>query len=320
MSRVRILADMILQHPKYVSLNQQRTDEVAQILSDFKLELPRWDFAPLYPQSDDFEEMCKFYLIFNSINYCYFDEDGKRFEDGKMRGSTLAATRLTKHWEDIQRPEFLSNVDENYLLSELFRAEGPISLVKQRTEALREVGRFLNQHSDTTNLFEKLFRKYKSNAYHISQALPNHLPTWRDPFFKRSQLFVGMVYGRFQDWKDLPITEDSLDDLTVFADYRIPETLIRMGIMIPSASLLTRIHRREPIASGSRKELEIRAATIMGTDGLTDALDELNPDRKINILHSDFLLWSAGRNLKDAPKGLFVQDHITHHYTMTTDY
>lgn len=278
----------------------------------------------MYPQSDDFEEMCQFYLTFNAINYCYFDEDGKRFQNGKLSGSTLAATRLTEHWEDIKRPEFLSNVDENYLLGELFRAEGPISMVKQRTKALREVGQFLNANSSATGmntrLFEQLFRKYKSNAYFVSQALPTHLPSWRDPFFKRAQLFVGMVYGRFQDWKDLPIHADSLADLTVFADYRVPETLIRMGIIRPSASLMTRIHRRELIASGSRKELEIRAATIMGADGLTEALNEISPDKNYHSLHTDFLLWSAGRKIEEAPKGLFVQNHITHHYTMTTDY
>lgn len=320
MSRVRILSDMLLQSPRYIKLSQDRIDKVAQILSDFKLELPQWDFPPIYPQSDNFEEMCQFYLTFNAINYCYFDEDGKKFEDGKMSGSTLAATRLTEHWEDIKRPEFLSNVDENYLLADLFCAEGPISLVKERTNALREVGRFINENTSVTNLFEKLFHKYKSDAYFISQALPTHLPTWRDPFFKRAQLFVGMVYGRFQHWKKLPIEKDSLKDLTVFADYRVPETLIRMGIICPSAPLLTRIHQQQLISSGSRKELELRAATILGADGITEALNEISPDRNIYSLHTDFLLWSAGRKLNEAPKGLFVQDHITHHYTMTTDY
>ncbi len=322
MSRVRMVSDMLLRSPRYITLSQARTNKVAQILFDggFELELPRWDFAPCYPQSDDFEEMCQFYLTFNAINYCYFDEDGKKFQNGKLSGSTLAATRLTEYWDDIKHPEFLSNVDENFLLSELFRADGPISMVKERTKALREVGQFLNKNITATGLFEKLFRKYKSDAYLVSQALPEHLPTWRDPFFKRSQLFVGMVYGKFQDWSSLPISKDSLEDLTVFADYRIPETLVKMGILIPSAALLSRLHRQQLIASGSRKEKEIRAATIMGADGITDALNELMPDKNLNALHTDFLLWSARHQIEKAPEGLFVQHHINHHRTMTTDY
>jgi len=319
MSRVRKLAETILSSPRYVKVNQERVETVAKLLQDVQMEVPRWDFPPLYPQTDDFEEMCHFYLVFNAINYCYFDQDRKRFEDGELRGSSLVCTRLTEAWKEIRDPTFLANVDETHLLGELFRAEGPISLVKERTEALREVGRFLNENQDFT--FRKLFQKYKENAYYISQVIPNYLPTWRDPFCKRAQLFVGMVYGKFQDLEDLPIAKYSLADLTVFADYRVPETLIRMGIIEPSATLKSWLHRREFIASGSRKELEIRAATIVGADVLTEALNKYNQtEEPVNILHTDFLLWSTGRKIDEAPEGVFVDNHVTHHYTLTTDY
>jgi len=173
-SRVRQLAETLLLNAKYVKIDYDRASKVAEILGSFKLELPMWNFPPVYPQSDDFEEMCLFYLILNSINYCYFDDDGKKFHDGELGGSTLVATRLTESWEDIKQPEFLAHVDENYLLSELFPAEDPISMVKDRTHALREVGKFLNKNGDFT--FRKLFKFYKSNAYYVSQILPTLLP------------------------------------------------------------------------------------------------------------------------------------------------
>ena len=324
LSRVRKLSEVLLANPKYVTLNEGRTAEVANILSreypDFVL--PRWDFDPLYPKSDDFEEMCQFYLIFNAINYCYFDQDGKRFSDEGLSGSTLAATRLTEARKEIKDPVFLSHVDENYLLSELFRAEGPISLVKERAAALREVGTFLSQNAHVPNLFWKYFRKYRSNAYVASQALATHLPSWSDPFAKRAQLFVGMVYGRFQD-DNPPITKESLEDLTVFADYKVPETLIRMGIIVPSAALMTRLHRQEFIGSGSRKELEIRAATILGADMLMKALNSFRPDDgQLSSLNIDYLLWISSRNsgISAGDQELFIQNHIKHHLTMTTDY
>ena len=312
MSRIRRLAETILSSPKYVQINEKRAEEVAELLQNVRMEVPRWDFSPMYPQSDDFEEMCHFYLVFNAINYCYFDQDRKRFEDGKLRGSTLACTRLTEAWKEIKDPAFLANIDETYLLGELFRAEGPISLVKERTEALREVGQFLNKNPDFT--FKKLFQKYKENAYFVSQSLPVLLPTWRDPFCKRAQLFVGMVYGKFQDLEDLPIEKYSLADLTVFADYR-------MGIIRPSASLKGSLYNHEFIASGSRKELELRAATVVGADVLTEFLNKYNQtEEPVNILHTDFLLWSTGRKIDEAPEGVFVDTYVTHHYTLTTDY
>ena len=316
MSRVRELSKVILQKPKYLRLNEERAGTVAYLLQDQELTLPTWDFAPFYPQSDDFEEMCLFYLLFNSINYCYFDQDGKKFTDGEFSGSTLAGLRLTERWKELQDPTFLAHVDENYLLSELFAAESPISMVKERTHAFREIGVFLNKNPDFT--FAKLFRKYHGNAYLVSQVIPSLLPTWRDPFFKRAQLFLGMVYGKFQNAEDPYIKEETLEDLTVFADYRLPQTLIAMGIIEPRASLLTRLHQNQFIGSGSRKELEIRAATILGTDMLTAALGELLGD--INVLHTDYLLWRATRIKDQLPPEVFSRPWPNHHLTMSTDY
>ena len=315
MSRVRKLSEVLLTKPKYVRINTNRAREVAYLLRKQGLVLPTWDFAPFYPQSDDFEEMCLFYLLLNSINYCYFDQDGKKFYDGKYSGSSLASLRLTENWEEIKGPQFLAEVDENHLLSELFRAESPISMVKERAAALREIGEFLNHNPDFT--FRKFFQKCKCNAYYTSQALPTLLPTWRDPFFKRTQLFVGMVYGRFQ-YDEVRPFDCGLEDLTVFADYRVPQTLIAMGIIEPTAPLLTRLHQNQFLGSGSRKELELRAATILGADALMYALGEEIGD--MNALHIDYLLWGAARKKEEMPEGVFAKPWPNHHLTMSTDY
>lgn len=319
MSRIRKLSKTFLTSPKYVKINNNRIDEVASLLQDKHMEIPHWDSPSMYIQSDDFEEMCKYYLIFNAINYCYFDQDRKKFQNKDLECSILMRKCLTRAWKDIKDPLFLASIDETYLLGELLQAEGPISLVKERTKALREVGNFLNGNVNFT--FRKLFEKHQENAYRVSQYIPFLLPTWRDPFCKRAQLFVAMVYGRFQDSKDLPITNDSLLDLTVFADYRVPETLIRMGIIIPSAALKTKLHRREFIASGSRKELELRAATIVAADLLIEAINRYNkPNETINSLQMDSLLWNIGKNIDEILNDVLIEKHIVHHFTITTDY
>lgn len=318
MSRVRILADTLMANPQYVRLNSDRAREVAQALKDYDISIPRWDFDPLFhPRVDDFESVCLFNLLFNSVNYCYFDQDRKKFQDGELSGSSLVCARLTERWEEIKDPYFLAQIDENYLLSELFRADRPISLVKERTIALRELGAFLNANVDFS--FTRLFQKYKDNAYFVSQYIPVMLPSWRDPFFKRSQLFVGMTYGRFQDWSDKPIDDDSLSDLTIFADYRVPQTLIAMGVIEPRPQLLTRLHRMEFLQSGSQQELELRAASIAAADLITENLKSL-VDEGVNSLNTDFLLWSASKRGAEMPVGLFTREWPNHHYTMTTDY
>lgn len=317
MSRVKVLSDNLMRSPHYLQLDEKRAEEAAEALKDYPISLPAWNFEGFYPQSDNFEEMCLFYLVFNSINYCFFDEYGSRFSDGDVHGSSLVSKKLTVAWDTIKDPHFLQNVDENYLLSELFPAESPIPMVKERTEALREVGRFIVNNPDFS--FSTFFRKYKQNAYFVSQAIPHHLPTWRDPFFKRAQLFVGMVYGRFQDWTQLPINS-GLEDLTVFADYRVPQTMHAMGIIRPGLDLDNALRHEVLIESQTRLELEIRAATVAGADQLLHFLRHYRGDPSLNALHVDYILWSAARKKEDMPDGVFVRPWLPHHLTITTDY
>lgn len=311
MSRVRELANQMMEDPEFVSLVPERAQAVAEQMKDFVFVLPSWDFPPFYPQTDSFEEMCLYYLVFNSINYCYFDEEGSVFMDGKNRSSTLAGLRITENWEQMKDPHFLSHIDETYLLGELFRAENPISLVKERASAFREIGQFLSQNTDFT--FEKLFVKHYNDAYFVSQMIPTYFPSWRDPFFKRAQLFVGMVQGKFGYFKK------GLEHLTVFADYRVPQTLHSMGIIRYALPLSNTIASNQLIPYGSKQELEIRAATVVGTDLLTEALNEFH-EGELNVLHTDYLLWSAMRKRDSLPDGVMSIIGMPHHRTMTTDY
>lgn len=314
MSRVRDLSNHVMDNAIQVSIDHGRVCSVAESLQDFDFEIPTWDFAPFYPQSDDFEEVCLFYLLFNSINYCYFDEHNNRFQDGKYRSSTLAGLRITENLEDLKDPSFLANVDEAYFLGELFKAEVPLSLVPERVDAFREIGKFLLANPEFT--FRKLFAKSKNNAYFISQVIPTLLPTWRDPFCKRAQLFVGMVYGRFQQ-ESKPFFE-GLEDLTVFADYRVPQTLYNMGILNYDTPLRNLIARGKLVPAGSRPEMEIRAGTIVATDLLTEELNKFSGN-ELNVLHTDYLLWNTTRMKDQLPDGILIRQ-ADHHRTMTTYY
>ena len=314
MSRVITLSNHLMDNSKFVKVVPERVEFLADFFQDFKFETPSWNFPPFYPQSNDFEEMCLYYLLFNSINYCYFDEYYNIFRDGDRRSSTLAGMRITENWEQLKDPLFLSRVDETYLLGELFKAESPISLVKERAEAFREIGSFMLENTDFT--FRKLFSKHYNNIYFVSQMIPTYFKTWRDPFFKRPQLFVGMVQGRFQE--DAPF-DKGLEDLTVYADYRVPQTLHAMGIIEYSAPLLSRIASRELIPSGSRQELEIRAASLVGADLLMLCLNKYR-DENINALEMDYFLWSLMHKSSSISSAILISKDMPHHLTMTTDY
>jgi hypothetical protein len=310
-SRVKELAEHTMSNSQFVTVLPERVKVVAEQMQGFEFVLPTWDFPPFYPQTDSLEDMCLYYLLLNSINYCYFDEYDNRFQDGDYRSSTLAGLRITENFAELNDLEFLCNVEENYLLCELFKADNPISLVKERAAAFREIGEFLRVNTEFT--FERWFAKCYNNAYFVSQSLPNLFHSWADPFFKRSQLFVGMVQGRFDYF------EKGVEDLTVFADYRVPQTLHSMGMIRYEPSLLKTISSNTLIPYGTKQELEIRAATIVATGMLTDELNAYH-NNSLNALHIDYLLWSAMRKRGSLPSGVMSAVDIPHHRTMTTDY
>ncbi len=314
LSRVRKLANHLIDNSEHVTVVKTRAKHIANEMKDFNFVLPTWDFPPFYPQIDDFEEMCLYYLLFNSINYCYFDEYGNKFTDGEYSSSTLTGLCITENWEDLKNFEFLTNVDENYFLGDLFKAKTPISLVKERVAAFREIGNYLRLNPDFS--FRKLFTSRRSDAYFVSQYLPTLLPSWSDPFFKRSQLFVGMVHGRFQDKS--PFIR-GLEHLTVFADYRVPQTLHSMGVIRFSPDLLKQISEGTLIGSGTKPELEIRAASIVGSD-LLEKYCNKHHKKTLNALHIDYFLWSAMKGRNSLPQGIIDPIDLPHHRTMTTDY
>ena len=148
------------------------------------------------------------------------------------------------------------------------------------------------------------------------------MPNWSELFLKRAQLFVGMTFGKLQDRDDCPIEPSSLKQITAFADYRLPQTLIAMGILRPDSELETTLSKRKLIPSNSRLELEIRAATVEATDRLIQHLNCFQfPEQEVNALHVDYLLWSALKEQNDLTEGkLFIREIPKHHQTITIHY
>lgn len=133
-------------------------------------------------------------------------------------------------------------------------------------------------------------------------------------FYKRAQILVGDVwaaYGRPHfDNASHPYAFRDIDQLTMFADYRVPQILREMGIMKYSASLAERIDSYTEIPFGSEEEIEIRAQTIIAVDKLHAALTALGVS--LLVIELDWLLWQKGEALKDSIK--------PHHRTKTIYY
>jgi len=118
-------------------------------------------------------------------------------------------------------------------------------------------------------------------------------------FYKRAQIFVGDVWGAFQG-TGLGAFVD-LDQLTCFADYRLPQLLRSLGIIKYSSALSNWVDEKKEIESGSGWEHQIRAATVQAVHRMCLALNNTNTNEKmaettkpILPLQLDWILWERG--------------------------
>jgi hypothetical protein len=313
-------AELVCADSQLTLINDDRIAELAVLWSNDPFPIPRWDWR-IYLQTSDFNERARYDFILQSINYCYWhpevspDGSERRFHDnGKEHGADLAALRLTQAWDTISQPEFLAKVTEEYVGRSLFAAKEPIPLIAERTECLKEAGAFLDKLRSDGRSFTDVFNSLGNDAYEVAQYLQMQLPLWQDPFMKRAQLFVGMLFGRFQDDPGCPISRESLVHLTEFADYRIPETLYVLGAISYSKKLTEKIRNRELLTLNGEEETEIRAASLVALDRLRLCINKLRSDQlPITALETDYVCWSALRGKDEQSLArLIVQEKLPH--------
>lgn len=318
----RLLARKLEPSFTIVQIDYSRIEEVVASLAESKItvEIPEWNYPP-YLQDGDSYHLANFFLVLNSINYSFFDTvTGEPYRAGKDVGSSLMTSRLTLNWGILKGlPNSLSDVDEEFVQF-LFQADNDISMLEARTAALREAGHFLDERGEG-GVLDWISSLKTRDAGAIAVSIPTVLPSWRDPFLKRAQLFVAMLYGRFQNRRDNPIDKDSLKNLTVFADYRLPQTLRAMGILKLRESDEKWIEAGHLVSPGSNLELELRAASILAGDRMVAAMNQNGFWGQVTVLESDYLLWSVGRALSKGIEmpGILIRP-ATEHRTVTTDY
>lgn len=127
------------------------------------------------------------------------------------------------------------------------------------------------------------------------QVTPSSNGTPRTLYFlKRAQICVG-------DWKAALarldcLQVDDLDQLTMFADYRVPQLLRHVGIMEYAGALQQKIDKKEEFEAGSNEELDIRAATVVAVEWMVEELAQSGVSW--TAVETDWYLWQVGERLQ----------------------
>jgi hypothetical protein len=302
---------------QHVQIDEVRLSDVCASLQAGDLTLPTWEKPFLSQVSPD--ALAAQILLFSSINFCYWGEPKWRVEyggqtwDGSM-AMMMAINRALNDGIPLLDAAYLAQVSEGDF-EHILRGQGRLHLLPDRLAVWHEVGSVLTERFNG-HLTETIVAA-RGDALALVETLVENFPSFDDVwplygrrvrFYKRAQLAAAMLYEAFagKSWGELT----RADQLTVFADYKLPQVLRSLGILIYDDQLAATVDSQAPIRAGDPREVEIRVATVWAAELMRQSLAARLPD--ISALYLDYWLWNAGQE-----PGLNIQPY---HRTLTTAY
>nr|BBH88340.1 hypothetical protein KTC_30910 [Thermosporothrix sp. COM3] len=254
---------------------------------------------------DGTERTVNWMLLLDALNFCFWAEKGQPRWTITYQGETLngywaeaaALTRAVEEGLPLWDARYLSTIDLD-TISHIFRGSHTIPLIEQRLHNAREVGRVLLERFD--GQFSRVIEQAQGSAVQLALLLAEHFPSFRDiatfrqrevRFLKRAQIcvadlhhaFGGKQWGAFHD----------LDQLTAFADYKLPQVLRYYHVLEYTPELAERVDHHILLEAGSPEEIEIRAATIWACELIRRFL--LQRGFIITAAEIDQRLWFLGQ-------------------------
>jgi hypothetical protein len=116
-----------------------------------------------------------------------------------------------------------------------------------------------------------------------------------------------------------PLFPRGIGQLTMFADYRVPQILHHLRILTYDPTLVSSLKAHEEFPSGAREEMAIRAASIIAVERVAAALraDGGAPVGTSSVL-IDFFLWDLAKRLEvgqDRVEGIKTRPMLPAHRT-----
>lgn len=165
---------------------------------------------------------------------------------------------------------------------------------------MHEVGNVLLEKFDGS--FENVIKKADNSAKTLLNLVVDNFPCFKDEaefngqqvsFYKRAQILIGDLWACFKN-EGLGYFKD-INEITAFADYRVPQTLLWFGVLEYEDDLLGFLEDSVALSNGDDEEIEIRGCTLHAVELLKDYVNKKIGDGKINSVLIDHFLWDFRR-------------------------
>ncbi|OBZ71342.1 hypothetical protein A0H81_08634 [Grifola frondosa] len=232
----------------------------------------------------------------------------------------------------ITDPAFYASKSQcpDSLIKHIFRpasqCKEDIPLLDERIRVLRENGAILcTRFGGSFQLFFKEFQRQfneQGTALQLVQFVTDAFPLFRDEtlyeghrvcLWKRAQILVAETWAAF--YPPSPFTPHPLfpyghkiHELTMFADYRVPQILHHLRILTYPPALAKRLKAHMMLPHGCTEELSIRAASIVAVERVRREIVSMSragsgdvtkgDEEVVSSVIIDFYLWDLAKRIE----------------------
>ncbi|CDW83988.1 UNKNOWN [Stylonychia lemnae] len=296
-----------------VIINSQKLDEFIQNLElkvkQDNIAYEQWAKYHMDPNNYSIEQVLAYIFVVDGMNFCFWPNNPSgNFEYEHM---TKNLAKILDEQPDFFIPKQLTLVQADELKSRVFN-NMEFALLEERARIVREIGYIVETSFDGS--FVKFLERSDFDVPTLIKDIVQNFSGFRDEaiyqgeqvcFYKRAQILVADIIGALQEKKNMEqFVFENQEQLTMFADYRVPQILRHVGIFQYSEELANKIDNEIELPYSSTDEVEIRAQTVVAVEMILGKVKEnqvLNQKIKYSF-EIDWLLWQMGENNLDSMK------------------
>lgn len=296
------------------------TEDIVRQITEGQLDMTKMFIkTDVHPQQSD-DRGIDWVFFADTLNFCFWQPEESPQYLVTYKGTThtgylamcAAINRALDQNVDLTSPKYFSHIDEARLGALLMGDDNvPIPLLAERVECLHQVGRVLNQKF--SGRFSNVLAQCDNSASRLLQIVLDNFPCFNDSaeyegtrvtFHKRAQILVADIWCLYEGTGVASFQD--IDQLTMFADYRVPQSLQHYGALQYSDLLLQHLREDKLLTSGHYWEQEIRGCSIEAvervTRGVKAELEKRDSKARVNSILVDQYLWGYRRQHADIMK------------------
>jgi len=310
----------IASHAEHIKISEDGlkscAEDIAQQILSGELDMKTMFVkTAIHPQSAD-ESGLDWVLFADTLNFSFWQPENDStvpqylvtYKDETYTGYLAMCAAINRTLDsgiDLTSPAFYRGIEASELNKYLMGDnEVPIPLVEERVRCLREVGHKMMQRfgGHCSNLLQEC----NNSAVKLLELVLEHFECFRDSavfrdtqvaIHKRAQIFVADVWCLFEGTGNASFTD--IDKLTMFADYRVPQSLQHYRIFLYDEQLMSILRDDKLLENGHPYEVEIRGCSIQAVELLTHKIKTIlrtkGSDATCNSILVDQYLWGYRR-------------------------